>query len=115
VHAFDLAKGESAVLPLPVPQVSSVTGLAVTEDGARLFVVTQHSIYTIDLRTGTSSELVRGAYAYGAFRAGPVTTDPGKMGRFSYVMGCVIDKVTRSLVMVEYETHRIVRLRGVDV
>jgi hypothetical protein len=50
-----------------------------------------------------------------SFRAGPVTSDATRSGQFSYVMGCVIDEATRSLLMVELESLRIVRLRGVDV
>jgi hypothetical protein len=115
VHAVDLAKGERKLLGLPLFQVVSVTGLAVTEDGARLFVVTQRAIFTVDSRIGATSSLVAVSQSFGALRAGPVTSDATRSGQFSYVMGCVIDEATRSLLMAEYLTHQIVRLRGVDV
>jgi hypothetical protein len=94
---------------------NGITGMAVTEDGARLFVVLKDSVHTVDVRTGTCALLVSPNSGSASFRAGPVTAERDKSSRFDYAMGCVIDKSTRSLLMVEYQTNRIVRLRGIDV
>jgi hypothetical protein len=113
VHACDLAKGERKFFALSASPYG-IAGMAVTEDGARLFAVIKDGVRTVDLRTGACAVLVP-TNSGSQFRAGPVPAGGGKSGRFAYVMGCVIDKATRSLLMVEYQTHQIVRLRGVDV
>jgi hypothetical protein len=46
VHAFDLAEGKRTHFPI----VQTITGLAVTEDGARLFVVAPQTVSVLDLR-----------------------------------------------------------------
>jgi hypothetical protein len=83
VHAFDLTSGEC-----------TVTALAVTDDGARLFVVGCESLSVVNTRTGAFTVLTR-------FEAD--------------VRDCVIDKATRSLVMTDYDGRKIVRFCGVDV
>jgi hypothetical protein len=112
VHAFDLTEGKRTRFEFDGNPF--IRALAVTEDGARLFVVTSPAIHAVDTRTGASTTLI--TMVDGAcFRAGPVTSDKRTTGRLEDVAGCVIDKATRSLVMCEYTANRIVRLRGVDV
>jgi hypothetical protein len=44
-----------------------------------------------------------------------VTRSDDSSAWFGYVGGCVIDKATRSLLMVENGFYRLVRLRGIDI
>jgi hypothetical protein len=67
----------------------------------------------LDTRTGAT--IGPPALPIDQFRTGPVTSDPQTTGGFVRALGCVIDKATRSLVMCEFSTHQIFRLRGVDV
>jgi hypothetical protein len=114
VHACDLANGKREFFPFPVSS-DGITGMAVTEDGARLFSVQKDGVHTVGLRTSACAVLVPSNSGYATFRAGPVTADVDKSGRFDFAMGCVIDRATRSLLMVEHQAQQIVRLRGVDV
>jgi hypothetical protein len=109
LHAFDLAEGERK--HFAIAGFERITGLAVSEDGARLFIVTPQSASVLDTRTGASTPLIT-VSAVGGFRAGPVTSDEQTSGGFSFARGCVLDESTGSLVMCEHLVHRIVRLRG---
>jgi hypothetical protein len=116
VQAFELAQGQRKrfLLAKPSPNDPDVTGLALTRDGNRLFVVCKQTVCVIDIRTGAITPLVT-VPLYWGFRAGPVTSDPETSGGFTCAMGCVIDEVTRSLVLCDYAPHRLVRLRGVPL
>jgi hypothetical protein len=73
-------------------------GLAVTEDGARLFVVqTSGAVYRVDTRTGV---------------AVAVCTPPAD--GYDPPRCCVLDPPTRSILMSDCQRPRIVRLCGVE-
>jgi hypothetical protein len=59
VHAFDLQAGTRRVFQLD-PH-SAVHGLAVNEDGTRLFAVSPGIVYVFDMRTGTRTALIAGS------------------------------------------------------
>ncbi len=101
VHVFDLSTGERQHFP-----IEDVTGLALTEDGARLFAGGERGVYMVDTRTGDCTAIIGG---------GTVTNDPQTARRFGFAGGFIIDKATRSLVLCDYEGQRIVRLRRVDI
>jgi hypothetical protein len=103
VHVFDLAQGHRARFSLSLP--SSITGLAVTDDDTRLFVVAGSVVGVINTRTGAVTELL-------PERDPARPKAPRALG---HGMGCVIDSATRSLVICDYNAYRIVRLRGIDV
>lgn len=111
VHVFDLDKGERKHFPLT--ECNNVTGLALTEDGVRLFAVSAYAVDMVDTVTGACTSLMRGSD--GRFRAGPVTSRQQTAVGFSFAKGCVIDNATRSLVLCDDNAHRVVRLHGVDV
>jgi hypothetical protein len=128
VHAFDLSAGERQLLfPLPTlpggmsSSEHTVTGLAVSHDGARLFVVATTIVFMVDLRTGSATPLVgvpsdsMSMGMGGGSVAGLDGSGPQAGYELRYAEGCVIDELTRSLVMSESDAARIVRLRGVDV
>jgi hypothetical protein len=91
----------------------TITGMAVTEDGARLFVVAQHFIEVMDTRTGVFTTLVRAIRS--ALSTGPVTSDPATSSGVHCVIGCLLDQATRSLILSDAAANRIVRLRSIEV
>jgi hypothetical protein len=109
VHVFDLDAGERKLLAV---RAAPTSGLALTEDGARLFAVGTAGIDVIDTRTGARTVLVGPG---DMFRAAPVTDSAKTSGGFVYPIGCVIDTATHSLITVDYTFPRVARLRGVDV
>ncbi len=102
VHAFDLEKGVRESFYFNAP--SRTTGLALTDDGTRLFVVQYHTVAVMDTRTGVFTTL------FGAANYRRQTTRC-----VDYMTGCVIDKATQSLVICDCEANQIVRFRGVDM
>ncbi len=130
VHAFDLASGQRKHFHR---DDRCVNALALTEDGTRLFAVSDDGIDIFDTRTGAFTVLVDidnvahspCTRAYGPIR--PVIqllfgnacgedSCPGQAAtQLAPATGCVIDKATRSLVVSAYGARRIIRLRGVDV
>jgi hypothetical protein len=99
VFAFDLQSGEKKRFDVEIGVGAS--GLAVTEDGARLFAVYSSSaVYSVDTRTGVV-DTVRGSEC-GAETLGSL-------------FGCLLDPQTRSLICSDHVGHRIVRLRGIDI
>jgi hypothetical protein len=97
VHSFDTVRGERKHYPFTVG-ADTATGLALAEDGARLFLATKYTLQVLDLRTGTFTVL--------AARQSALYSDG---------MGCVMDKATRSLLVCDHGGHRVVRIRGVDM
>ncbi len=118
VHAFDLASGERRCMQILDPREgfpSYFTGLTLTEDGTRMYVIIAgYAVCMVDTRTGAYIVLVSGAVNR-RFQDGPITSDMEKTGRFNHAIDCLIDKATRALVLFDYNAKRIVRLRGVDV
>jgi hypothetical protein len=110
LHAFDLSEGLRRQFSFS-PKCRSINGIALTEDGARLFVVTIDGVHVLDTRTGDIAQLIVSGES--VFRAGPVTSDPRTTGRFAYATGCLLDEATGSLVVCDHDSHRIARLRGV--
>jgi hypothetical protein len=102
VYALDLATGHKVLFSGP-DFVSGPPALALTADGAHLFAVTRAFVFSYNTRTGEGIAI----YADAHFE-GPV------IERYSLI-GCVIDEVTRSLVMTDSKGHGLVRLRGVEV
>jgi hypothetical protein len=94
VHAFDLAEGRRTCFSTRHPD-DRLTGLAVTEDGTRLFATAVTALFMFDTRTRAVTML--------------------SIGRLRYAIGCVIDSVTRSLVICDHHNHTVVRMREVDV
>jgi hypothetical protein len=105
VHAFDLTKSERKHFAFDPSD--KIARLAVTDDGARLFAVSDSRIFLVDAHSGAVTALSRGNSA-----------DRGRRISDQYLnfgMGCVIDAATRSLVICDYTANAIVRIRGVDV
>jgi hypothetical protein len=114
VHEFGLSEGKRWQYITKTDAdaaTEEVTGLAVTDDGARLFAVNKSAVHLIDLLTGNVTCLVKGK---GTLTAGPVTDGPDR-GHLNEAGGAVIDPVTRSLLMVDFRDHRLVRLRGIEL
>jgi hypothetical protein len=93
ITAFDLDRGQRHSWPLPERSVASI---ALSEDGTRLFGVASPAVlFVLDTQTGRHTTLVR--------------SDGHEWH------GCVLDKLTRSLVICQFDSHSIVRVRGLDV
>jgi hypothetical protein len=116
VHIFDLTMGERKRLAFPGTG-NGITGLALCEDGARLFVISAGAVHLLDTRSGAVTALVLPAkdVVNAVIRTGVVTSDPASSAGLGYAVGCVIDKLTRSLLLCETSANQIVRVRGVDV
>jgi hypothetical protein len=102
VHAFDLTRGERKCFALGTPYRRPF-GVAVTDDGARLIVVTEQAVCAVSTRSGAMTLLSGG------------NGDSDDQYTLGIALGCVLDKATRSVVMCDYDESLIVRLRGVDI
>jgi hypothetical protein len=69
LHAFDLTEGVRKRFELSDPR--TINGIAVTEDGARLFVVTVNAVHVVDTRTGACAPLTISVATGGPLRVGP--------------------------------------------
>jgi hypothetical protein len=94
VHVFDLTCGERKCFAKT--DNYSITGLALTDDGARLFAVGGGGVLRFDTSTGAISVCA-------------------SLCADTLPMGCVLDPATRSLVLCMYSAHVIMRVRGIDV
>jgi hypothetical protein len=108
VHSFDLLRGQHQCFRLHGDR--HTTGLAVDEASGRLFAVAYERLFRIDLRTGdvvclidSLMEVDEGATILA--RGGPSSDSAS---------GAVYDQATRSLIVCR-STHRIQRVRGIDV
>lgn len=110
IYAFDLVKGERRYLSA---DVTYYTGLAVTDDGTRLFAVNLTSVNMFDTHTGVRTTLI--PIISGRIRAGPITNDRHTTGGFGRAYGAVIDKTTQSLIMCDSNAHQIIRLRDINL
>jgi hypothetical protein len=113
VHVFHLAEGKRQHFPL---SIGACNGLAVNEDGARLFVVSNGWVAAMDTQSGASTVLVNPPPS----PKNSVSQQQQQQPQSGVVLschsrGCVIDRATRSLVMYDIVTRQIVRLRGVGV
>jgi hypothetical protein len=109
IHVFDLHAGTREVLV----RQSGVSALAVSADSQRLFAITERAVHMIEVRTGSSVVLVAAGKRGSTFRAGAVSRDAERSGRFGRLAAtCLLDVATLSLVLCD--AHRIVRLRGVQ-
>jgi hypothetical protein len=106
VSAFDMVTGEQKHFRV---ESGSVTGVAVTDDGARLFIVHTHSVSCVNLATEKVTSLISGIPQFRALRVGPETPR-----EFEYCASCVIDAQSRALIICDQNARRLIRVRGVD-
>jgi hypothetical protein len=107
VHAFDMVQGEHKHFRV---RTGPVSGVAVTDDGARLFAVQTSGLLCVDLATEKVTTLISGIPQFRALRVGPQA-----QGEFEYCASCVIDAQSRALIICDQNARRLIRVRGVDV
>jgi hypothetical protein len=94
-----------------------VTGLAVADDGVRVFVLTHQTVSVLDTHTGDVSMLLAPNLWADGFQAGPVR-GPQENGwgraRLLHSSTCLIDRDARALLISGYLSHCIVRLTGIE-
>jgi hypothetical protein len=105
VHAFDLMEGEHKHFAFD--PLGNITGLAVTDDGGRLFAVTRGTVLLVDAHSGAVTALTSPSSPGASSRPSDV--------QLSFGRGCVLDAATGSLLICDYNANTIVRARGVDV
>jgi hypothetical protein len=91
VDVFDLTKGERKLLP-PKGAIAPIGGLAVTDDGTRVFAGASGRVLMFETGTGAMTEVLSTAGLRGF--------------RWAHGIGCVIDNATQSLVISDYLSAR---------
>src|SRR5688572_1173402 len=99
VHLYDLAKGHVSSWTMPM----TVTGLSLTDDGVRVFVVCTHSVMELETQSGQVTTLFEPVDEH-------AERPPGALG---FATGAAIERASGALVVCDQSGQCVVRVTGI--